>query len=601
MKNIRAVLRAHQVAQMPPEVRKLKNSILRISIVSTLIMDAMSLALKGSNLALSYDFKYVAFFLLVFYLLRDVVRSSVQTYSDTQKNLFDSQSDSYIIKNISHISNTVRGKVYRENNDFSQVMSTSEVILALKEFIGYIWNFERSYPTAITNTITALILSFTIIATEFIQTGDKVLTMIFSITLVVCIIIFIFLYKKRIDVRKLFRENHRLLRKQNDILYNDVKNIEPLVDEEFEFRVDLLDDCMKEKRQVEKTEIHKLDVLQIMRSCVLALFLIVIICIKIYSVGGIDGLTIILFTDVIAISTVFSNILDKVGSILNNLENLTATIQDAERVKVDVDNIMDVYYNETAIDVVSTPVTKVEVQPFEFSYPGNTSVYSLKNTKAFELQAGKSYGVFGHTGCGKTTTTHLFIGKIRLPSSPFTYNDDENTRVYLSSIMHECNGRLGTNPVLQELIFNKDTENFDKERMVKVLRGTYIYSDIMRNIGLEEPDDEAVFNYLRKTTIDQYSSGQKQRLAIVKLLYNLNPNQQLVVFDEATNSLDDETALSVLSFMANFCQEDTKRIVLFISHQVELTKKVTTGGFITFVSKKFPIFEIVANINHDMK
>ncbi|MBQ1228661.1 MAG: hypothetical protein IIX87_02175, partial [Firmicutes bacterium] len=203
----------------------------------------------------------VAFFLLVFYLLRDVVRSSVQTYSDAQKNLFDSQSDSYIIKNISHISNTVRGKVYRENNDFSQVMSTSEVILALKEFIGYIWNFERSYPTAITNTITALILSFTIIATEFIQTGDKVLTMIFSITLVVCIIIFIFLYKKRIDVRKLFRENHRLLRKKNDILYNDVKNIEPLVDEEFEFRVDLLDDCMKEKRQVEKTEIHKLDVL----------------------------------------------------------------------------------------------------------------------------------------------------------------------------------------------------------------------------------------------------------------------------------------------------------------------------------------------------
>ena len=155
--------------------------------------------------------------------------------------------------------------------------------------------------------------------------------------------------------------------------------------------------------------------------------------------------------------------------------------------------------------------------------------------------------------------------------------------------------RLGANPVLQELIFSDDVSELNRERMIEVLHGTHIYEDVMRNIGLTFNNDDKVLEYLNSTTIEQYSSGQKQRLAIVKVLYNLKSNHQIVVFDEATNALDDSTAISVLKFMANYCQNDMERIVLFVSHQVDLTKEITDGN-ITFVSKTFPVFDIVTEL-----
>ena len=37
--------------------------------------------------------------------------------------------------------------------------------------------------------------------------------------------------------------------------------------------------------------------------------------------------------------------------------------------------------------------------------------------------------------------------------------------------------------------------------------------------------------------------------------------------------------------MSDFCQKDMKRIVLFVSHQVDLTKEITNGN-ITFTPRK---------------
>ncbi len=161
--------------------------------------------------------------------------------------------------------------------------------------------------------------------------------------------------------------------------------------------------------------------------------------------------------------------------------------------------------------------------------------------------------------------------------------------------MHESNGKLGSNRVLEELIFNQDLNTLNYNKMIEILKGTNIYYDILRNLGLKTPDNKLVLDYLENTYIDQYSSGQKQRLAIVKVLYNLNSEHKIVVFDEATNALDDDTAKSVLSFMADYCQRDSLRIVFFVTHQIEITKEITDGS-ITFEQKNFPIFEVTPQV-----
>ncbi len=595
MKKLYNLLYSHDVAQMPDEMRHRNNVILTTTIVSTIVFDILSFSIKGAQSALAAGMNWLALGLMILYFIRQVLRSSVQTFTDTQKNHFSSQSDSYITANISQISNVVRGKVFRKKDDYSLIMTNAEAIFNLKEFISYIWSFWQNFPIVVSNSIMALVMSIAILVTEFVQTGDLKLTLMFSGILFTCIVLFGILFKLRLAVRKSFRENHRILRKENEVLLNDVKNIEPLIKNEFSYRVKLLIENLKNKRSLELKEIFKLNGLQVLRTLVLAMFMVLIIIIKLHQAGGIDNLSIAVLTDILAISTVYSNILDKVASILSEFENITNNLRDAEKVKPDVDNIMEVYEKECSIQFANDEeIPKITVEQFEFSYPGAMSVYKLRNSVPFELKRGKSYLVYGHTGCGKSTFMHLLIGKIRMLLSPISYGNTTQ-KAYLSSIMHESNGKLGANPVLQELIFSNNLSDLNRNRMLEVLHGTHIYEDVMRNLGLTFNNDEKVLDYLNSTTIEQYSSGQKQRLAIVKVLYNLSKQHQIVVFDEATNALDDSTAISVLKFMADYCQKDMERIVLFVSHQVDLTKEITDGN-ITFVSKTFPVFDIVTEL-----
>ena len=587
IKQVQALLHSHKVAEMPEAMKHRKDVILTVTIVSTIIFDLLSFSLKGAQSALAANCNRLAIGLLILYFVRLVLNNSVKTYVNKEKSDFNSDSDAYITASISEISNTVRGKVFHTKNDYSLIMTNSEINFNLKDFIGYIWVFWQNFPIAVANSVMALVMAITILVTEFLQSGNLKLTIIFSVLLFTCIALFAILFKLRLHVRKNFRDNHRTLKKENEVLMNDVKNIEPLIVREFLYRVKLLVDNLRDKRALEKKEILKLDGLQILRSLVLGVFMILIIVIKLHFAGGIDNLTLAILTDIIAVSTVYSNILDKVASILTDFETITNTIRDAERVKPDVDNIMSVYEHESSICIIVEPenIDAIQVNPFEFSYPGTMSVYMLRNTAIFWLLLGKSYLVYGQTGSGKSTFAYLVIGKILMDLSPISYGKNKDQKAYLASIMHESNGRLGANPVLQEIIFNDDVSVFDQQRMIEILHGTHIYEDIMRNLGLTIDNDEKVLEYLNSTTIEQYSSGQKQRLAIVKVLYNLVKQHQIVVFDEATNALDDNTAISVLKFMRDYCQKDRKRIVLFISHQVELTKKITDGS-ITFRARK---------------
>ncbi len=591
---LKKLLSAHSVVEMPKEVSHRKNVILTTGILSTFLIDLLSFSIKGAQFALVNGQALIALILFVCYFLRDTISAFVQTFTDSPKNIFDNQKNSYISTHVSNMANIVRGKVFTQQGCFSRIMSNSEVILILKDYITYIWAFWQNIPTAIANVITAIIMAITILITEFMQTQDLKTTALFCLLLIVCIIAFSILYILRFKIRKKYRHKYKELRKENEVLFNDIKNIEPLIKSEFAYRVKLVIENADTQKKAEKEEVAKLNFVQVCRTLIIAGFMIAITAIKINQIGGTSNLSAIVLTDILAISSVYSSILNKVAQILHFTEEIANIIKDAETLYPDFNNVCNVYEQEIQEEVLASfKVESITVKPFKFNYPGNNSVYEQKNKISFSLHSGSSYLVYGPTGCGKSTFMHLLTGKIKMSSSPISYGNIKSA--YLASIMHESNGRLGSNPVLEELIFSQDLHTLDKPKMIEILKGTNIYYDILRNLGLTSNKDVKVLDYLAHTTIDQYSSGQKQRLSIVKVLYNLSSHHKIVVFDEATNALDDATAKSVLKFMADYCQRDLSRIVFFVTHQVDLTKEITNGS-ITFKQNHFPTFEVTASV-----
>lgn len=591
--SIKELINTHPVVKMPKEINQRKNLIISTEIFFTAIGDFLSFSVKLAQLALWGGHNILALIMIISYFLKPVLRSAVQSFTDAEKQLFNSQADAYITSNICQIANSVRGKVFKTKNGIFTVLENSEVIVILKDYINYIWLFFQNLPITIANIITAVVMLFGTFFIELKQSGNSN-SIIFLFLLIICIIVFIILYIVRIRVRKLYKYDLKEYRKKNEVLFNDIKNIEPLITEEFSFRSKLVINILKLTRLTEKAMVHKLNQIQVVKDLCLSLFMINIIIFKICSVGGVSYLSIELITDIIAISSIYSAILNKISSILDSLDRLKDTKLDAESLKSDFDSIIETLKKEEQYHISSKDISKIEVKPFVFSYPNPVSAYKLENKDCFILEKGKSYLVYGHTGCGKSTFMHLLTGKIKLETSPIFYGNSDD-KAYLASIMHESNGRLGSNPILEEIIFSNDTATLDETKLIDILKGTHIYFDIMKNLGLKAEDDLQILEYLSTTTIDQYSSGQKQRLAIVKVLYNLNSTHKIVVFDEATNALDDKTAKTVLEFMANYCQKDMKRIVFFVSHQIKITREITDGE-ITFLQKNFPSYEVTVQI-----
>ena len=132
--------------------------------------------------------------------------------------------------------------------------------------------------------------------------------------------------------------------------------------------------------------------------------------------------------------------------------------------------------------------------------------------------------------------------------------------------MHQTDGRLGYSNVLSEITFD---EEVDKEKLFDILKGLHLYEEISEK-------DADVLRYLENSSVGDYSTGQKQRLAIARLLYNMDDSIQIIGFDEATNALNDAITLQTLNFIKEYCKN---KILLIATHQVDMGETVANKTF----------------------
>ena len=215
-------------------------------------------------------------------------------------------------------------------------------------------------------------------------------------------------------------------------------------------------------------------------------------------------------------------------------------------------------------DALEPPINRdIVFDNVSFSYENNDDLPVLKNI-SFTIESGKTFGILGATGSGKSTITYLLNRLYDLPEGGGTISIGgvDITRINKKYL------RRNIGLVLQEpFLFSKtilDNINIaSRNRDLEKVRQKAAIAAVDDNI-MSFAKGYDTFVGERGVTL---SGGQKQRVAIARTLMMGAP---VMVFDDSMSSLDMETDAKIRESL----QVDTAgATVILISHRISTLMK----------------------------
>ena len=226
----------------------------------------------------------------------------------------------------------------------------------------------------------------------------------------------------------------------------------------------------------------------------------------------------------------------------------------------DVKNLEPVYSNEDkGILLLKKTIT---LKNIFYNYP-NASRTTLKNIN-LKIFAKTTIGLVGATGSGKTTTVDIILGLLQAQKGTLEVDGQVITRQN-SRAWQRCIGYvpqhifLSDDTVAANIAFGVEPKNIDQRAVEKASKIANLHEFVV---------DELSQQY--QTTIGErgirLSGGQRQRIGIARALYH---NPQVLILDEATSSLDNETEKAVMDAVNNLNKDIT---IILIAHRLNTVK-----------------------------
>lgn len=181
----------------------------------------------------------------------------------------------------------------------------------------------------------------------------------------------------------------------------------------------------------------------------------------------------------------------------------------------------------------------IQFENVSFSYAG-TDKYALTDV-SFSLEKGKTLGIIGGTGSGKTTLVNLFprlydcsLGSVKVFGHDVKDYSQESLRFIFGVVPQ--NGNLFSGTVRSNLFWGNDKAS--DEDFAEALKIACAYDFVMEKGGLDQPVAESGRNF---------SGGQKQRLTIARAVAGKPP---VLVLDDSCSALDFATDAKVRANLA---------------------------------------------------
>ena len=204
---------------------------------------------------------------------------------------------------------------------------------------------------------------------------------------------------------------------------------------------------------------------------------------------------------------------------------------------------------------------KIELKQITYKYP-NTDVLIFDRAD-MEIPIGKSVGIVGTSGAGKTTVVDILLGLLRLESGEILADGVEVREHYASWLKN-----IGYIP---QMIFMLDST---------------IRNNVAFGCADEDIDDAKVWEALKEAQLDGFvrtlpegldtsigergirlSGGQRQRIGIARALFE---DPEVLVLDEATSALDNETEAAI---MESINRLHGRKTLIIIAHRLQTIEK----------------------------
>jgi len=188
------------------------------------------------------------------------------------------------------------------------------------------------------------------------------------------------------------------------------------------------------------------------------------------------------------------------------------------------------------------------------------------NDVNFYLHKGKIHGLLGENGAGKSSLMNILSGIYQPEKGSIIFEGEKQNK-----LNPELAARLGIGMVHQEF---RLIENFSIKDNLTLSKANIFVNDF--DDAFNKYSDIFSLSVDHNSLISQLSVGEKQKVEIMKLIFN---NNNIMLLDEPTAVLTPQETNQLKNSLETLTEEDEKTIV-FITHKLKEIKEFTETIFV---------------------
>ena len=249
--------------------------------------------------------------------------------------------------------------------------------------------------------------------------------------------------------------------------------------------------------------------------------------------------------------------INKIFSSLNNIKYSTRSVEIIIKELQSYQNQKVINEEKEKKEIIFN--NDINLKNISFKYPG-TETNVIKNIN-FSIKKNSYVGIIAESGVGKSTLVNILCGLL-IPENGNIFSDDKQINTQSNQWMK----KFGIVPqsffMLDDTIENNITFSDEVNKNDFLFEKAIDQSESSEFIKSRENGYQEIIG--QKGT--KISGGQQQRVAIARALYS---NPEILIFDEATNSLDKKTENSILNTIKKMV---TAKTIIQISHDLNALK-----------------------------